>query len=95
MAAIGVVTFEIRVEQSHSLKDKRQVVKAFKDRLRSRFNVAVAEIDGQDTWQRSTITAVTVSGNHAHAESVLQSVEREAAHFLGPQLVDVIIEFIE
>ena len=95
MPAIGVITFELRVEASHSLKDKRQVVKAFKDRLRSRFNVAVAEIDGQDTWQRSTITAVTVSGNHAYAESVLQSVEREAANFLGPHLIDVTVEFMD
>jgi uncharacterized protein YlxP (DUF503 family) len=93
--AIGVITFELRVDESHSLKDKRQVVKAFKDRLRNRFNVAVAEIDGQDTWQRSTITAVTVSGNHAYAESVLQSVEREAASFLGPHLVDVTIEWMD
>lgn len=95
MPAIGVITFELRVEESHSLKNKRQVVKAFKDRLRSRFNVAVAEIDGQDTWQRSTITAVTVSGNHAYAESILQNVEREAATFLGPRLVDVSVEFVE
>jgi uncharacterized protein len=93
--AIGVITFELRVDESHSLKDKRQVVKAFKDRLRNRFNVAVAEIDGQDTWQRSTITAVTVSGNHAYAESVLQSVEREAASFLGPHLVDVTVEWLD
>jgi uncharacterized protein YlxP (DUF503 family) len=95
MPAIGVITFELRVEESHSLKDKRHVVKGFKDRLRTRFNVAVAEIDGQDTWQRSTVAAVTVSGNHAHAESVLQNVEREAAAFLGPHLVDVTIEWIE
>lgn len=95
MPAIGVITFELRIDESHSLKDKRQVVKSFKDRLRSRFNVAVAEIDGQETWQRSTITAVTVSGNHAYAESVLQSVEREAASFLGRQLVDVTVEWME
>jgi uncharacterized protein YlxP (DUF503 family) len=93
--AIGVITFELRVEESHSLKDKRHVVKGLKDRLRNRFNVAVAEIDGQETWQRSTVAAVTVSGNHAHAETVLQSVEREAAAFLGPHLVDVTIEWIE
>lgn len=95
MPSVGVITFEVRVEDSHSLKDKRQVIRAFKDRLRSRFNVSVAEIDGQDTWQRSTVAAATVSGNRARAESVLNSVEREAAAFLGPQLVDVTVEWLD
>lgn len=95
MPAIGAITFEIRIDSSHSLKDKRQVVKAFKDRLRSRFNVAVAEIDGQDTWQRSTISAVTVSANRAYAQGVLENVERAASEFLGPQLVDVIVEWMD
>src|SRR5579883_2856881 len=46
MPAIGVLTLEIHVEYSHSLKDKRHVVKSLKDRLRERFNVAVAESVG-------------------------------------------------
>ena len=95
MPAIGVITFELRIEESQSLKDKRQVVRGFKDRLRRKFNVAVAEIEGQHTWQRATIAAVTVSGNHAYAEAVLQNVEREAAAFLGRYLVDVTVEWIE
>jgi len=52
MAAIGILTLELRLPESHSLKDKRHTVKSLKDRLRSRFNVAVAEIDFQDIWQR-------------------------------------------
>jgi uncharacterized protein YlxP (DUF503 family) len=47
-------------------------VKSLKDRLTRKFNVAVAEIDYQDLWQRSLVSAVTVSGDHAHAEQVLQ-----------------------
>ena len=93
MPAIGVITLEVRIEDSHSLKDKRHVVRGLKDRLRHKFNVAVAEIDGQDTWQRSTIAAVTVSKDHSYAESLLQSVEKEAASFLGGALVDVTIEW--
>ena len=64
-------------------------------RLRSRYNVAVAEIDFQDIWQRSLISAVTVSGSHSYAEQTLQQVEREAASLLGPALVDVTVEWIE
>ncbi|MFZ0592606.1 MAG: DUF503 domain-containing protein, partial [Bryobacteraceae bacterium] len=50
---VAVLTLEIIVEHSHSLKEKRHVVKSLKDRLRQRFNVAVAEIDCLDSWQRS------------------------------------------
>jgi uncharacterized protein YlxP (DUF503 family) len=94
MAAIGVLTLELRLENSHSLKDKRHVVKSLKDRLRNKFNVAVAEIDYQDLWQRAAIAAVTVSSDHARAEQVLQSVEAEASSLLGRDLVDVTVEWI-
>jgi uncharacterized protein YlxP (DUF503 family) len=93
-ATIGVLTLELRLEDSHSLKDKRHVVKSLQDRLRSKFNVAVAEIDHQDLWQRSAISAVTVSSDHVHAEKVLRSVEEEAASFLGPVLVESTVEWL-
>lgn len=95
MPSIGVLTLELRLEESHSLKDKRHVVQGLKDRLRSKFNVAVAEIDHQDIWQRATLAAVTVSSDHTHAEKVLQSVEDEAANIVGGALVDTNVEWIE
>ena len=95
MPSIGVLTLELRLENSHSLKDKRHVVKGLKDRLRSKFNVAVAEIDYQDLWQRSVLAAVTVSSDHTHAEQVLQSVEHEAASLLGPELAQARVEWLE
>jgi uncharacterized protein YlxP (DUF503 family) len=95
MPTVGVLMLELRLPESHSLKDKRHTVKSLKDRLRAKFNVAVAEVDYQDLWQRALISAVTVSGDHAFAEQVLQSVEREAASLLGPQLVGVTVEWIE
>ena len=95
MPSIGVLTLELRLDDAHSLKDKRHTVKSLKDRLRSKFNVAVSEIDYQDLWQRSLISAVTVSGDHAHAEQVLQLVEREAAHLLGGMLVSSNVEWFE
>ena len=94
MAAIGVLTLELRLENSHSLKDKRHVVQSLKDRLRHKFNVAVAEIDYQDMWQRAAVAAVTVSGDRVHAEKVLQSVEDEAAALLGAELADSTVEWL-
>jgi len=62
------------LEDAHSLKDKRHVVQSLKDRLRHKFNVAVAEIDYQDLWQRAAVAAVTFklggpidSGHHPGA----------------------------
>jgi uncharacterized protein len=94
MAVIGVLMLELRLGNSHSLKDKRQVVKGLKERLRNKFNVAVAEIDYQDLWQRAAVAAVTVSADHSHAERVLHSVEAEAASLLGPDLAGATVEWL-
>jgi uncharacterized protein len=94
VAAIGVLTLEIRVENSHSLKDKRHVVKSLKERLRQKFNVSVAEIDCHDLWQRSVVAAVTVASDHAYGERILQAVEREASALLGPQLAGATVEWL-
>ena len=94
MPSIGVLTLDIHIEDAHSLKDKRHVVKGLKDRLRSRFNVSVAEIDAQEMWQRGVVAAVTVSGDRKRAETVLQSVEREAENILGGMLVGSEVEWI-
>jgi hypothetical protein len=94
MAAVGVLTLELRLENSHSLKEKRHVVESLKDRLRHKFNVAVAEIEYQDLWQRAAVAAVTVSPDRAHAERVLQSVEDEAAALLGGGLAGATVEWL-
>ena len=94
MATIGVLTLELRLENSHSLKEKRHVVQSLKDRLRGKFNVAVAEIDYQDLWQRAAVAAVTVSSDHVHAEKVLRAVEAEASAMFGKELADTTLEWL-
>ncbi len=94
MPAVGVLILELRLDEAHSLKDKRHYVKSLKDRLRSKFNVAVAEIDAQDLWQRGVVAVVTVSGDQAHAAQVLENVERDAAALLGGVLVGSSIEWV-
>ena len=88
------MTLELRLENSHSLKDKRHVVKSLRDRLRNKFNVSVAEIDCQDLWQRAVVAAVTVSSDKVQAERVLQSVEDETVSLLGPALAGASVEWI-
>jgi uncharacterized protein YlxP (DUF503 family) len=94
MPAIGVLTLDIHVGNSHSLKEKRHVVKSLKDRLRERFNVAVAEIDGLDSWQSAVVAAVTVSNDRIRAEQVLQAVEAHAASLLGGTLTGSTVEWL-
>ena len=84
---IGLLTLEIYIPEAHSLKDKRQVLRSLKDRLRGRFNVAVAELDHQDTWQRSQIGVVSLSNDEAHLTQSLQAVFDEAERLLGRDLV--------
>ncbi|HWC97396.1 MAG TPA: DUF503 domain-containing protein [Candidatus Sulfopaludibacter sp.] len=88
------MTLELRLENSHSLKDKRHVVQSLKDRLRGKFNVAVAEIDYQDLWQRAAIAAVTVSSDRTHAEKLLRSVEEEAVSLLGREVAETTVEWL-
>ncbi len=95
MASIGVLTLEMRLNDAHSLKDKRHVIQSLKERLRHKFNVSVAEIEYQDLWQRAVVAAVTVSSDHGHAAQVLQSCEKEAVSLLGAELVNATVEWLE
>jgi uncharacterized protein YlxP (DUF503 family) len=71
MASIGVLTLELVLPDAHSLKEKRHVVQSLKDRLRHKFNVSVAEIDHQDTWQRATLAVACVSNDARLANEVV------------------------
>lgn len=92
--SIGALTLELQIEDSHSLKDKRNVVRSLKDRLRTKFNVSVAEIGGQGTWHHAVVAVVAVAGDREYAEQLLQAVEREAESILGGALVGSGVEWL-
>lgn len=91
---IGLVTLELHLQQARSLKDKRQVVERVKDRLRARFNVAVAELDHQELWQRATLGVVSVSNDQSHLARLLEAVASESERLLGDDLVESHIEYL-
>ncbi len=94
---IAYLTLELRIEGAHSLKDKRQVVRSMKDRLRNSFNVAVAEIEATDLWQRATLGVVSISDSRDYLEGLMRNVEREAAKLAnnnGAELVDSFMDFV-
>jgi len=94
MATIGVLTMELRIEQAHSLKEKRHVVKSLKDRLRNKFNVSVAEIEDQDLHNSAVIAAAVVSPSRDFASQILRAVEDEAESQLGPMLIRSNVEWL-
>ena len=91
---IGLLTLEIHIPDARSLKDKRQVLRSLKDRLRARFNVAVAELDHQDTWQRAQVGVVSLSNDAAHLEESLRAVFDEAESVLGRELIGHDLELL-
>ncbi|MBF8305081.1 MAG: hypothetical protein HW398_269 [Acidobacteria bacterium] len=90
---IGVLTLELHLPDAHSLKEKRMVVRSVKDRLRARFNVAVAELDHQDLWQRAVLGVVSISSDQKTLEELFERIERESESFLGRDLVGTQLEF--
>ncbi|HXJ05834.1 MAG: DUF503 domain-containing protein [Candidatus Acidiferrum sp.] len=91
---VGLLTLELHIPDAQSLKDKRQVLRSLKDKLRRQFNVAVAELDHQDVWQRSVVGVVTLSNEEKHVNEVLQKVLDEADRILGSILINQAIEII-
>jgi len=94
---LALLTLEIRIEAAQSLKEKRQVVRSLKDRLRANFNVAVSELDPTDLWQRATIGVVSISGSRDYLSGLMANVEKEAARICnnnGSELVDTFVEYL-
>jgi uncharacterized protein YlxP (DUF503 family) len=90
---VGLLTVELHVGGSQSLKDKRMVLRRVKDRLK-KFNVAVSEIDHQDLWQRSALAVVTVSTDQAHADRELAAVADEIERVEPGLMTRTEIEFL-
>lgn len=70
------LTVDLRLPACHSLKDKRSVVRTIVDGARRRYQVAAAEIDHLDRWQRAELGFSVVSGTAGHATEIVDDVER-------------------
>jgi uncharacterized protein YlxP (DUF503 family) len=75
---VGVLRLTFHLPGSRSLKEKRSSVRRFRDRVRGRFDVSVAEVGGQDLLQRAVFGVAVVSGDPAVCDSVLAGVARMA-----------------
>jgi uncharacterized protein YlxP (DUF503 family) len=92
---VGLLLIELHFPEARSLKAKRMVVKSIKDRLRRRFNVAVAETGYLELWQRAELSAVSVSGTRSVLESELEAINRELEEHFPSELLGTSFELIE
>jgi uncharacterized protein len=90
---VGLLTVELHVPGSGSLKDKRMIVRRVKDRLK-KFNVAVSEVDYQDLWQRAALAVVTVSNEQAHVDRELAAVANEIERVEPGLITRTEVEFL-
>ncbi len=75
---VGVLELVFHIPHARSLKEKRAVVRRFRDRVRARFDVSVAEVGAQDLHQRAVFGVSVVSGDAAVCDAVLAQVAHEA-----------------
>jgi len=90
---VGVLTLEIHFPYARSLKDKRHHLKGFKDRVRNKHNVALAEVDFQDKWQRALVAVAAVNSAASVVEDLLNRILREAEESVEGTVVGHQIDF--
>src|SRR5262245_30960019 len=71
---VGVCRVTLMLPESHSLKEKRMVLRRIKDRVQNKFNVAIAEVGDQDAWQSAQLGFAVVSNELGFTQSVVQKV---------------------
>ena len=84
---VGLLRLEVHIPNAHTLKEKRSVLNSLKDQLRGRFNISVAEVDANETWQRATVGISTLGSSRAYAEGLLREVK---VWIRATRLVDLI-----
>ena len=90
---LGVLSVAVHIHAAQSLKEKRSVLKSLKDQVRKKFNVSVAELDGQDKWQVSTLGFAMINSDNRYLDSCLSNVLSFVEAFGRLDVCDHSIEF--
>lgn len=91
---IGILTLEIHLPYSQSLKEKRKTLNGFRDRIRNKFNAAIAEIDYQDKWQRAKVGIVTLNSQKKLVDQILSRIIQEAEKGIDGEIIASEIQYI-
>lgn len=90
---IGFLSFEIFLPYAASLKEKRKALNSLKDRVRRKYNVALAEVDFQDKWQRSRVGVVTLNSDKTVVAGTLDRVVAEAEQTIDGEILNAEIRY--
>ncbi|MBN1222222.1 MAG: DUF503 domain-containing protein [Candidatus Aminicenantes bacterium] len=90
---IGFLSLEIYLPYCHSLKEKRKRLARIKDRLRKKYNVACAELDYHDKWQRSTIGFVSLNNQKKMVEKIFRALEAETQDLIDGEITRIETHF--
>ena len=91
---IGVMRLTLFLPENHSLKGKRQVLRAIKDRVRNKFNVSIAEAGDHDLWQRALLGISQVGTDQAFVDAALREVVRAIDDMQIAELGEERVEFL-
>ncbi len=94
---IAKLTIELEVPHAQSLKDRRQVVRSIKDKLRHSFNLSIAELDDGIVWNRATLGIAAISGSSSYLTAQIQQIDRAAHRFsaaLSAEITDSYAEIL-
>jgi len=92
------LTLELNIEGAHSLKDRRQVVRSLKDKLRHAFNISIVEMDEAVVYNRATLGIAAISHSTEYLLGLLEEVERAATRIgvgLGADILDASVEVLD
>lgn len=95
---IGKLIVEIAIQDAHSLKDRRQVVRSIKEKVRHGFNVSVAELDEAVVWNRATLGFAAISGSAGYLSGQMRELEDAVARLalgLGAEVTDSWVETVD
>lgn len=87
-------TVECIIYNAHSLKEKRSVLQRIKTRIQNRFNIAIAEVDHQNVWQRTKLILVTVAASRTAAEQEMQKALALIDSFLEIERTETVFEWL-
>lgn len=86
---VGLAKISLAIRESHSLKEKRMVLRRIKDRVRERTGVILAEVDEQDIWQRAVLGCAIASGDPNKARELVDEVVRVAMSAGGAEIIGI------
>jgi uncharacterized protein len=94
---LAKLTIEIEIPHAQSLKDRRQVIRSLKDKLRHSFNLSVAELDDGIVWNRATLGIAAISSSTSYLTGQIQLIDRAVhrlATTLGAEITDSYADII-